>query len=139
MIIFEDDAICKKDTERRLREFLGRFQNIDFENVYIDLAGGLDPYDVIPRRKIENTKGEFLLVKGVYTNTACSYLINKNLTKLLYEEYQRSKLNRSFPIDHLINKLAMKINRSQNIFSMHFYIPLFTHGSFKDKIDSWQS
>ena len=40
-----------------------------------------------------------MIVKGIYTNTACSYLINPNLVKKLYMEYQRSKLNRSFPID----------------------------------------
>ena len=138
MIIFEDDTICKKDSERKLKGFLGRLQNIDFKNIYIDLAGGLNPYDVIPKRKIEATKDEFLLVKGIYTNTACSYLINKNLAKLLYAEYLRSKLNEYLPIDHLINKLAMKINKSQNIFSIHLHEPLFTHGSFKGNIKSWQ-
>ena len=138
MIIFEDDTICKKDSERRLKGFLDRLQNINFENIYIDLAGGLKPHDVIPKRKIEATKDEFILVKGIYTNTACSYLISKNLAKLLYEEYLRSKLNESFPIDHLINKLAMKINKSHNIFSIHLHEPLFTHGSFKGNIKSWQ-
>ena len=54
MIIFEDDTICKKDSERKLKGFLGRLQNIDFKNIYIDLAGGLNPYDVIPKRKIDN-------------------------------------------------------------------------------------
>ncbi len=138
MIIFEDDAICKKDTERRLIDFLRRLKNIDYENIYIDLAGGLNLYDVIPKRKIKKTNDEFLLVNGIYTNTACGYLINQNLTRLLYEEYQISKLNKSFPIDHLINKLALKINRSRKIFSIHFHKPLFTHGSFKSNIKSWQ-
>jgi len=113
-------------------------KNIDFQNIYIDLAGGLNPYDVIPKRKIEKIKDEFLLVNGIYTNTACSYLMNKNITRLLYEEYQRSKFNDCFPIDHLINKLAMKINKSNHIFSIHFDKPLFTHGSFKGNIKSWQ-
>jgi len=138
MIIFEDDAICEKDSERRLKKLLKIFQNINLKNIYIDLAGGLNPYDVVPKRKIENIKDEFLLVNGLYTNTACAYLINKNLTKLLYKEYKRCKFNNSFPIDHLINKLAMKINNSQNIFSIHFNKPLFTHGSFKGNIKSWQ-
>ena len=79
-----------------------------------------------------------MIVKGIYTNTACSYLINRNLVKKLYKEYQRSKLNPSFPIDHLINKLGLTINKTTNIFSIHFHKPLFTHGSFKGNIKSWQ-
>ena len=138
MIIFEDDTICKKDTERRFINFLENLKNIDFKNIYIDLAGGLNQYDVIPKRKIQQRQNEFTLVKGIYTNTACSYLIHQNLTRLLFEEYQKSKMNESFPIDHLINKLAMNINRTQNIFSIHFHKPLFTHGSFKGNIKSWQ-
>ena len=138
MIIFEDDAICKKDAERRLIDVLGSLKNIDFENIYIDLAGGLNLYDVIPKSKIQQTQNDFTLVKGIYTNTACSYLIHQNLTRLLFKEYQKTKMNEFFPIDHLINKLAMNINRSQNIFSIHFHKPLFTHGSFKGNIKSWQ-
>lgn len=139
MIVFEDDAICKKDTERRLKDLLVRMQSINYENIYIDLAGGFNPYNIIPKRKIQNTNDELLLVEGIYTNTACSYLINQNLAKLLYKEYQKTKLNKSFPIDHLINKLAMEVNKSQNIFSIHFHNPLFTHGSFEGNIKSWQT
>ncbi len=138
MVIFEDDAICKKDTERRLKKLFNKLNNIDFDNFFIDFAGGLDPKDVIPKRKIKKCNYEFIIVKGIYTNTACSYLINRNLVKKLYEGYQRSKLNHFFPIDHLINKLGLKINKKDDIYSMHFHDPLFTHGSFKSNIKSWQ-
>ena len=138
MVIFEDDAICKKDTEKRLKEFFVKIKDFDFNYIYIDLAGGLDLEDVIPARMIKKSNNEFLLLDGIFTNTACSYLINRNLIKLLYEEYLKSKFNNSFPIDHLINKLGIKITKAQNILSIHFYNPLFTHGSFKGKIKSWQ-
>ena len=138
MIIFEDDAICKKDSERRLKDFLKLFNNKRYENFFIDFAGGLDLNEVIPKRKIENSMNEFILVNGIYTNTACSYLINRNLVKQLYKEYQISKLNYSFPIDHLINKLGLKIDKKKKFFSIHFHNPLFTHGSFKGNIQSWQ-
>lgn len=138
MVIFEDDAICKPDSEIRLKDFFNQLNNIDFDNFFIDFAGGLDPNDVIPKRKIKKSNFEFMIVKGIYTNTACSYLINRNLVKKLYSEYQKSKLNPSFPIDHLINKLGLKIKKTKNIFSIHFHKPLFTHGSFKGNIKSWQ-
>tara|TARA_A100001011_G_scaffold303316_1_gene317281 strand:+ start:1056 stop:1877 length:822 start_codon:yes stop_codon:yes gene_type:complete len=136
MVIFEDDAICKNDTEKRLKDFIFKINDFDFDYIYIDLAGGLDLKDVIPARMIKKSNYEFLLLDGIFTNTACSYLINRNLIKLLYKEYHKSKLNRSFPIDHLINKLGLKIK--QNIISIHFHNPLFTHGSFKGNIKSWQ-
>ena len=106
MVIFEDDAICKNDSEIRLKEFLNQLNNFDFDKFFVDFAGGLDQNDVIPKGKIKKSNFEFMIVKGIYTNTACSYLINRNLVKQLYREYQRSKLYRSFPIDHLINKLG---------------------------------
>ena len=138
MIIFEDDAICKKDTEKRLKDFFDKLKSFDFNNTFIDLAGGFNLRDVIPLRKIKKSNDDFLLLEGLYTNTGCSYLISRNLIHLLYKEYQKSKLNNSFPIDHLINKLGLKIIKEQNILSIHFYNPLFTHGSFKGKIKSWQ-
>ena len=138
MVIFEDDAICKTDSEIRLKDFFKKLNNVDFDNFFVDFAGGLDPNDVIPKIKIKKLNYQFMIVKGIYTNTACSYLINRNLVKQLYREYQRSKLNRSFPIDHLINKLGLTINKTTNICSIHFHKPLFTHGSFKGNIKSWQ-
>jgi len=138
MVIFEDDAVCKEDSEIRLIDFFNKLKNFDFDNFFIDFAGGLDPNDVIPKRKIKKSKYEFMIVKGLYTNTACSYLINRKLVKKLYKEFQKSKLNYFFPIDHLINKLGLKINRTKNLNSIHIHNPLFTHGSFKGNIKSWQ-
>jgi len=138
LIVFEDDSICKKDTERRLNELLKKIKNFDLENIFIDLAGGYKIKDIIPYRKIRKIEDKFFIVEGIYTNTACSYLINRNLILKLVEEYQKSKLNNSLPIDHLINKLGLKINRSLNISSIHYSEPLFTHGSFNGNIKSWQ-
>ena len=138
MVVFEDDAICKKDTEKRLKDFFGRLKNFDLNNIYIDLAGGLSLNDVIPPQIIKKSNDEFLLLDGIYTNTACSYLVSRNLIKLFYAEYRKTKSNNYFPIDHLINKLGLKIKKNHAISSVHFHNPLFTHGSFKGSIKSWQ-
>ena len=139
MVIFEDDAICKTDSEKRLKDFFVKLNSFDFNYIFIDLAGGLNLEDVIPKKKIKESKYDFMIVDGIYTNTACSYLITRSLTKILYEEYQKSNLNNSFPIDHLINKLGLNLKKSHNISSIHFSNPLFTHGSFKGNIKSWQN
>ncbi len=139
MVIFEDDAICKKDTEKRLKDFFAKLKHFDLNNIFIDLAGGFNTEDVIPSRKIKKSEDEFFVVEGIYTNTACSYLISRNLTKLLYNEYLKSELNNSFPIDNLINKLGLKIKKRENLLSIHFHNPLFTHGSFEGNINSWQN
>mgnify|MGYP001412003302 CR=1 FL=1 len=139
MTIFEDDAICKKDTEERLKKLFNLLKNNHFEETFIDLAGGYSKKNVIPKTKIKKSKDDFLILKGVYTNTACCYLIDRNLVNKLYNEYLNSKFNNTFPIDHLINKLGLKIKNSHNISSIHFHNPLFTHGSFKGNIKSWQA
>ena len=138
MVVFEDDVICKNDTEKRLKDLFNKLKAFESNNIFIDLAGGYKAEDVIPTRKIKKLEDKFFIVEGIYTNTACSYLINRNLIKLLYEEYQKTKLNNSFPIDHLINKLGLKILKKPNLLSIHFHNPLFTHGSFAGNIKSWQ-
>ena len=138
LIVFEDDAICKKDTEERLKNLLDKIKNFNLDNIFIDLAGGYKIKEVIPSTKIKKIEDKFFMVEGIYTNTACSYLINRNLILKLFEEYQKSKLNNSLPIDHLINKLGLSINNSLKTSSIHYSKPLFTHGSFEGNIKSWQ-
>jgi len=138
LIVFEDDAICKKDTEGRLKNLLEKLNNFNLDNIFIDLAGGYKIKEIIPSTKIKKIEDKFFIIEGIYTNTACSYLINRNLILKLFEEYQKSKLHNSLPIDHLINKLGLRINRSLNTSSIHYSKPLFTHGSFKGNIKSWQ-
>jgi len=139
MIVFEDDAICKNDTEERLKDLFSRSESFNFDNFFIDLAGGLNLENIFPQRRIKICNDEFLLLKGIYTNTACSYLVSRNLIKLFYAEYKKTETNKYFPIDHLINKLGLKIKKNYSISSVHFHNPLFTHGSFKGNIKSWQN
>ena len=44
----------KDDSEIRLKDFLDKLNNFDFDNFFIDLAGGLNPNDVIPKEKLKN-------------------------------------------------------------------------------------
>ena len=117
---------------------LEKLKNFNLDNFYIDLAGGYKVDEIIPSRRIKKVEDNFFIVEGIYTNTACSYLINRNLILKLFAEYQKSKLNNSLPIDHLINKLGLRINSSLDTSSIHYSKPLFTHGSFKANIKSWQ-
>lgn len=139
MIVFEDDAICKNDTEERLTDLFSKSKSFNFNNFFIDLAGGFNLKNIIPSRRIKICNDELLFLKGIYTNTACSYLVSRNLIELFYAEYQKTKSNKYFPIDHLINKLGLKIKKNHYIYSIHFHNPLFTHGSFKGNIKSWQN
>jgi len=139
-----DDILIEKGLFNRLSYlpsliFLYNSLNyVYFDNIFIDLAGGYNLKEIIPITKIKKKEDEFFLIKDIYTNTACTYLINKNLVKYLYKEYRESKSNSYFPIDHLINKLGLKVSITKPTFCIHFQNPLFTHGSFKGKIKSWQ-
>ena len=94
------------------------------------------------RNAIKNLKEVKTKKKGISMLPNVFSLIDKLSKKNIIHSNKaanlKSKLNKSFPIDHLINKLAMDIKKSQNISSIHFHNPLFTHGSFKGNIKSWQ-
>lgn len=136
ILVFEDDVICKKYSKKRLKELIHDLNSFNFKHIFVDLAGGYQYNDIVPNNKIKKIQEEFIFIEGVYTNTACSYLMNRNLIEKLHKEYSHYEINKFFPIDHLINKLGLKIKNSN--LSLYFKNPIFTHGSFKGNIESWQ-
>jgi len=136
MIVFEDDALVKKDSEKRLKELLKNLKTLNFKFLFVDLAGGYKYKEVLPKKYILDIDKTNIYVKGLFTNTTCSYLMNRSLVEKLYEQYCSNKLYNNFPIDHLMNKLNTQIKNPDQTLSLHFKNPIFIHGSINREINS---
>ena len=138
LIVCEDDMECLDRSHYSFRLLLSEIYKVrnTYENIFIDLAGGFEPSKVLPLNKSKVVKPFDYLFKGVYTNTACSYLVNKSLIKDWLEILEKRELIRDLPIDSLINELG----RSSKIKarSAHNEIPIFRHGSFHQNFKSFQ-
>ena len=138
IIVFEDDVICNKDSEERLKILFHEIKYYNFDYLFVDLAGGYEYKKIIPKNKIKKIEDEKIFIQGLFTNTACGYLMNRSLVEKLYKEYKSFNSNKILPIDHLINKLNLKSNNGKLTLCVHFKKPIFTHGSFTGNIKSWQ-
>lgn len=142
MIVFEDDALVKKDSKKKLKDLLNKLEILDDKYLFIDLAGGHNYKKVVPKDNILKINKNDIYIKGLFTNTACGYLVNRSLVEKLYSQFCFSDSNLNYPIDHLLNKLNSQLKNPDETLSLHFHNPIFTHGSrwqFANKVSSWQS
>ncbi|KGG02884.1 hypothetical protein EU99_1846 [Prochlorococcus marinus str. MIT 9321] len=137
IMVFEDDVVCKKYSNKKLKELIKSLKTANFKYQYIDLAGGYSLEKVIPKNKIIQKNDDFIITNGIFTNTACGYLINKSLVRNWLNHLDKEKFDKKFPIDFLMNYLGDNI-KSKTI-SKHFIDPIFLHGSFNGKVNSWQA
>ena len=137
LLVFEDDAICKSNSRNMLKNILEILYEENPNNFYLDLGGGYELNNVLPLKKSMKNKYFDLYFDRLYTNTACSYLLTRDTVIEFIKIIHKDNYSKNFPIDHLLNYLGFKSKK--NIYSAHFFNPIFTHGSFKDIIESWQS
>ncbi len=136
IIIFEDDAICLENSKKRLHTIFNNLYIENQENIFLDLAGGYKLSKILPLKNNLNNKVYDVYINDLYTNTACCYLLSRNLVSEFLEIVNIDQFSKNFPIDYLLNYLGFKSNKK--IFSGHFLSPIFTHGSFKYNVESWQ-
>ena len=137
IMVFEDDIVCKKSSNKKLKKLIKSLKNDPIKNQYIDLAGGYPLKKVIPKNKIIKKSEKIIITDGIYTNTACGYLLSKELIKNWLNHLDKEKFNKNFPIDFLMNYLGDKIKLK--LISKHFKDSIFLHGSFNGKVNSWQT
>ena len=61
MVVFEDDALMLHNSAKRLKDLLKSLENLDFEYLFIDLAGGYNYKEVVPKDNI------LKIIKTTYT------------------------------------------------------------------------
>ena len=137
IIVFEDDVISKKNSSKKLKDLIFNLKNKNEQFLYIDLAGGYPLDVVIPKNCIIKETNNQLIVEGIYTNTACGYLVSKGLIINWINHLNERKIINNFPIDFLMNYLGDAASKKS--YSIHYKNPFFIHGSFEGKVKSWQN
>lgn len=141
-IFFEDDAVFFDDSNSRLLSLLNYISKIDKESyVYVDLAGGcsLDDLQVYNLEQKRNNK--YIYYNKPVTNTACSYLINKQMMYHFFECCIASPTYRQIGIDWMINKMLIDLDRKSirnNSICLHANPTIFKHGSASGLFKPWE-
>lgn len=145
IVIFEDDVVFKKESVKEMAKIVDFAKNSKDNVFYFDLAGGL-PISVLGVGKLKDLefKNDQLFgigavqYKKIVTNTACGYMLSRELLEYFLLILIENPYYRDTGIDWLINRLAMHVENKE-IKSMHFNPPIFNHGSFTGEHQSWQS
>ena len=135
VITFEDDVLFKEDSHSRISGLIRQANNGHW-CFYADLAGGLEERDLQIRNLLSEAKGSFMCkgykhYKKPVTNTACCYLINKQLSQEFVRIYGENKDElKLLGADWLMNALFLKINFTVNpCYCVHADPTVFVHGS----------
>lgn len=114
LLILESDAIFKNsnDVSNSLRKLqLGKSSNFPLFVSFVE-----------PNRKSQgNLKGvhsstnDIILQEKPWSNTACAYLINRNLAQLFVKQHSKriNSSNFALPIDWLLNSTFLKLSRAE--------------------------
>lgn len=141
LLVFEDDVVFRETSARSLRELLERLDQLPAQQqVYVDLAGGCRLED-LAISKLESGRDErFRYYIRPTTNTACAYLINRELTGLFMRTLIRRPWVRLMGVDWMMNKLFM-LNKPADgqIFCAHADPTMFKHGSTTGDYVTWQA
>lgn len=137
LICFEDDAVFKKDSVKRLKSFFRGLQANKEKVAYFDLAGGLSP-DVlkVENLKYKKTNGRVYYKKPV-TNTGCVYMFNRTSVKIFFFYLLKNPMLRLIGADWLLNKLFILSTPKYKYLCYHANPPVFSHGSATGSYTSW--
>lgn len=136
LICLEDDAIFVDDSNLGILEAIAKVWNCKAPS-YVDLAGGLDINSIGVGRLFDRQDGRHLYFRKPVTNTACGYMVNRQIVTLFRKIVLVNPCLRLYPADWLINKLLIELENSKvwtNCF--HTFPTVLQHGSMKG---SWAS
>lgn len=131
LIVFEDDVIFKEDSSQRISDLIDFFATHNMNTpIYIDLAGGCKLSDIqIDKLEIKHD-ANFRHYSKPVTNTACAYLLNRELAIIFHSILAQRPLLRFLQIDFLMNKLFIIMeNEGLKTICMHADPTIFKHGS----------
>ena len=136
MFCCEDDLIFRDDSARRLRDVLQTPATPGFH--YIDVAGGFAIKDLMIDRLVKKAEDDRILYDPATTNTACGYLLSRDLVAKFLELVADRPDLRLVGIDWMINGMLM-IMRTDGVpcDALHFTPPIFAHGTYSGDYVSW--
>lgn len=141
LICFEDDAVFKDDSVQKIKDLLGLLaqRNLD-ARIYVDLAGGCK----LEELKIDNLElsqdASFKFYSKSVTNTACAYLMSRELAVDFHAILTRKPWLRLIGIDWMMNSLFIQMeNDGMECCCMHAAPTIFKHGTTTGEYVSWQA
>jgi len=140
LVVLEDDVFFGPDAAARFNEsVLPALVESPERLVYIDLAGGLAPLELRIGPLEAGRKGDAIYYSKPVTNTACAYLINRDLARYFVAAIVDTPHLRMIGIDWLMNKMFMSMaGGCPTAVCVHFRPTIFQHGSFTGQYVSWQ-
>lgn len=141
LLVFEDDVVFRDDSDVSIQNLLTRLDQLPAGQLaYVDLAGGCK-LDDLAISNLESAKdAHFRHYARPTTNTACAYLINRELAQRFCKLLLRRPWLRLIGIDWMMNKLFMLINPAVGeIYCAHSDPTIFKHGSTTGDYITWQA
>lgn len=141
LICFEDDTVFKDDSVYRIKDLLGLLtQRKNDDRIYVDLAGGCK----LDELRIDNLElsqdASFKFYSKPVTNTACAYLMGRQLVVDFHSILTRRPWLRLIGIDWMMNSLFIQMeNDGMESFCMHTAPTIFKHGTTTGEYVSWQA
>jgi len=130
LIVLEDDAVIREDTELRLRSVLADDRVDPGGLLYLDLAGGFPLRKLCPPEAVFPLGRDLLRTAVPLGNTACGYALSRSLAGRMVAELTWRPELRRVGIDWLVNELLMRIHLRTPVDCLHTDPPILGHGSF---------
>jgi GR25 family glycosyltransferase involved in LPS biosynthesis len=110
LICFEDDAVFRDDSVPRIEKLLRLFAqgNLD-ARIYVDLAGGCKREELRIDDLESSQDAFFKFYSKPVTNTACAYVMSRELVIAFHSVLTRKPWLRLMGIDWMMNSLFIKI------------------------------
>ena len=140
LIVFEDDVVFKEDSNLRINRLLDNLtRNYLSRECYVDLAGGSSLADLMISRLETCHDDNYRYYQKPVTNTACAYLISRELIIKFNEILIRKPWLRLIGIDWMINSLFISTGKDvSSVVCMHADPTIFRHGTTTGEYISWQ-
>lgn len=140
LICFEDDAVFRDDSIDRVISVLSRVaKDYAGKPLYADLAGGFPLHYLGLELVFDRREGEFVHFSKPVTNTACAYLLTRELVTSLLAIVTKVPACRTLAIDWLLNKLLVDNERNGVVVAcFHMFPTIFEHGSASGRWAPWQ-
>ena len=141
LIVFEDDVVFKDDSAVRVKELLNKLSKSHLnKSSYVDLGGGCSLADLMIDR-LETSKDEsYRYYKKPVTNTACSYLMSRELVTAFCTTLTRRPWLRLMGVDWMMNSLFILMGEQVlDCICLHADPTIFKHGTTTGEYVSWQA
>ncbi len=141
LICFEDDAVFRDDSVKKLNNLMTALDEKHTNTpCYIDLGGGCQLSDLKIGRLEESQDESYRYYSKPVTNTACSYLMNRQLVVTFYTILTKRPWLRLIGIDWMMNSLFVWMaNEEVECVCIHAEPTIVKHGTTTGEYVSWQA